>query len=82
MLGLVLMVVLERTLGSSIYTPAISEIQESFRVSETVAILPLSLYVLALGFGPIIAAPVSINFTSKMRGVYQLTAHSSLNWKQ
>jgi len=30
-----------------------------FNISSTVAILPLSLYVLALGFGPIIGAPVS-----------------------
>lgn len=49
-----------RTLGSSICSPAIGEIQEVFGVSTTVAILPLSLYVLALGFGPIIAAPVCL----------------------
>jgi MFS family permease len=33
-----------------------------FHVSSTVALLPLSLYVLALGCGPIIAAPISETF--------------------
>lgn len=46
-------------LGTSIITPAVGAIQQDFRVSTTVAILPLSLYVLALGFGPILAAPLS-----------------------
>lgn len=48
------------------YTPAVEEIQEVFNVSTTVAILPLSLYVLALGFGPIIAAPVCVYELSNM----------------
>ncbi|TAQ83895.1 hypothetical protein B7494_g7775 [Chlorociboria aeruginascens] len=47
------------SLGSSIYTPAFPDIEKDFGVSSTVALLPLSFYVLALGFGPIIAAPVS-----------------------
>ena len=32
---------------------------KDFHVSSTVAILPLSLYVFALGFGPLLAAPMS-----------------------
>jgi MFS family permease len=32
---------------------------EEFGVSSTVAILPLTLYVIALGFGPIIGGPIS-----------------------
>ena len=48
-----------RTLASSIYTPAFDSIMNDFQVSSTVALLPLSLYVLALGFGPILAAPIS-----------------------
>lgn len=32
---------------------------ERFNVGATVSLLPLSLYVLALGFGPVIAAPIS-----------------------
>ncbi|RDW81932.1 hypothetical protein BP6252_03044 [Coleophoma cylindrospora] len=47
------------TFASSVYTPAFSEIKSDFHVGSTVAILPLSLYVLALGAGPILAAPIS-----------------------
>lgn len=47
------------TFGSSIYTPGVSDIMHSFRVSSTVALLGLSLYVLGLGFGPVLAAPIS-----------------------
>lgn len=48
-----------RTLGASIYTPSYPIIQENFNTSSTIALLPLSLYVLALGFDPLIAAPLS-----------------------
>lgn len=49
----------DSTFASSIYTPAFSEIKADFHVGSTVAILPLSLYVLALGGGPLLAAPIS-----------------------
>lgn len=45
--------------GSSVYTPGYPEVMEKFGVSSTVAILPLSLYVLGLAFGPVLAAPIS-----------------------
>lgn len=47
------------TLGSSIYTPAFPTIEKDFHVSSTVALLPLTFYVLALGLGPLLAAPMS-----------------------
>ena len=47
------------TLGSSIYTPGLPNIQAEFQVSSTVALLGLSLYVLGLAFGPVLAAPLS-----------------------
>lgn len=47
------------TIGSSIYAPAFPAIQQAWGVSTTVALLPLTTYVLALAFGPIIAAPMS-----------------------
>ena len=47
------------TLGSSIYTPGVPGIMEQFGVSSTVALLGLSLYVLGLAFGPVLAAPLS-----------------------
>ena len=47
------------TFGTSVYTPGYAEVMKKFNVSSTVAILPLSLYVLGLAFGPILAAPIS-----------------------
>lgn len=45
--------------GSAIYTPGEQGIMERFGVSATDASLPLSLYVLAYGMGPLIFAPMS-----------------------
>ena len=47
------------TFGSSVYTPGYPEVMKEFHVSSTVALLGLSLYVLGLAFGPVIAAPIS-----------------------
>ena len=47
------------TFGSSVYTPGYPDVQKKFNVSSTVALLPLSLYVIGLAFGPILAAPIS-----------------------
>ena len=47
------------TFGTSVYTPAVAEVAEKFNVSQTVSVLGLSLYVLGLAFGPMIAAPLS-----------------------
>lgn len=46
--------------GSSVYTPGIPEVMRQFNVSSTVAILPLSLYVLGLAFGPVCILLTSI----------------------
>ncbi|OAQ70951.2 bicyclomycin resistance protein [Pochonia chlamydosporia 170] len=45
--------------GTSILSPARSQLMQEFNVSSTVAILPVALYVFALGFGPIIGGPLS-----------------------
>ena len=47
------------TFGSSVYTPGYPDVQKRFNVSSTVALLPLSLYVIGLAFGPVLAAPIS-----------------------
>jgi multidrug resistance protein len=47
------------TMGSSVISPALREISEAFDVSITVSILPLTVYVLGLAFGPMISAPIS-----------------------
>lgn len=56
------------TLGSSIYAPGLPDIMSEFNVSSTVALLGLSAYVLGLGFGPVLAAPLSE--TMGRRAVY------------
>ncbi|KAJ6010106.1 hypothetical protein N7522_005122 [Penicillium canescens] len=50
---------LTTSLSVSILSPAHSEFMTEFGVSSTVAILPLSLYVFALGLGPIVGGPLS-----------------------
>ena len=50
------------TFGSSVYAPGVNAISKRFDVSVTVALLGLSLYVLGLAFGPILAAPLSETF--------------------
>ena len=45
--------------GSAIYTPGEGGVIAEFGVSPTAASLPLSLYVLAYGMGPLIFAPLS-----------------------
>jgi MFS family permease len=47
------------TAGSSMITPGVFAIAHKFHVSHTVALLPLSLFVLGLAIGPLLAAPIS-----------------------
>ncbi|GAB7347879.1 hypothetical protein MBLNU459_g5405t1 [Dothideomycetes sp. NU459] len=64
------------TFGSSVYTPGYREVAERFHVSGTAALLGLSLYVLSLGLGPVIAAPLSETFGRTI--VYRLSAITML----
>jgi MFS family permease len=50
---------MHRALGSSIYTPGIPDVIQDFGVSEVIATLPLTTYVLGLSFGPMLSAPIS-----------------------
>ncbi|OAA63155.1 Major facilitator superfamily domain, general substrate transporter [Cordyceps fumosorosea ARSEF 2679] len=45
--------------GTSIISPATAAIAAEFHVSRVVALLPLSLYCFALGFGPVLGGPLS-----------------------
>lgn len=45
--------------GSAIYTSSVEGVMDKFGVSPTDASLPLSLYVLAYGIGPLLFAPLS-----------------------
>jgi MFS family permease len=47
------------TAGSSMITPGVFAIVHKFHVSHTAALLPLSLFVLGLAIGPMLAAPIS-----------------------
>ncbi|GAW11953.1 hypothetical protein ANO14919_013070 [Xylariales sp. No.14919] len=47
------------SIGTSIISPAHQQLIDEFGVSSTVAFLPLTTYVLALGLGPIIGGPLS-----------------------
>lgn len=60
------------TFGSSVYTPAVGELERMFHVSTTVALLPLSFYVFALGFGPLLGAPLSETYGRRV--VYLISA--------
>lgn len=60
------------TCGSSLITPATPEIAQRFDVSRTASILSLSLFVLGLAVGPMIAAPISETFGRSV--VYKVSA--------
>jgi DHA1 family multidrug resistance protein-like MFS transporter len=47
------------TLATSIYAPGHDDVAREFNVSLTSALLPLSCYALGMGFGPMIASPMS-----------------------
>ncbi|KAK5989442.1 Polyamine transporter 4 [Cladobotryum mycophilum] len=47
------------SIATSIMSSSRGQLQEEFGVSRTVALLPLTFYVLALGFGPVIGGPLS-----------------------
>lgn len=50
---------MNRTFGTSVYTPAVFDIMDDFHVSRTAALVGLTVYTLGLGFGPIFSAPLS-----------------------
>ncbi|KAK9416856.1 putative Major facilitator superfamily (MFS) profile domain-containing protein [Seiridium unicorne] len=47
------------SVGTSIISPSHQQLMEEFDISSTVAFLPLSLYVFALGLGPVLGGPLS-----------------------
>ncbi|KAF2169124.1 hypothetical protein M409DRAFT_52412 [Zasmidium cellare ATCC 36951] len=60
------------TVGSSLISPANQALQEAFHVSRTAAIVPLTVFVVGLGLGPLIAAPLSEMYGRTI--VYKITA--------
>jgi MFS family permease len=48
-----------RSIGTSIISPATKQLQEEFGVGVAASLVPLSLYVFALGLGPVLGGPLS-----------------------
>lgn len=53
------MTILNRSFGLAIYSPSHANVQEDFGISSTLSLLPFTLYVYGLAFGPLISAPLS-----------------------
>lgn len=47
------------TFGSSVYTPGLEDVAVYFNVTPTVALLGLTVFLVGIALGPIIAAPIS-----------------------
>lgn len=60
-------------MASAIYTPGVQEIQEKFGISQTVAVLPLTLFVIGYGVGPMIFSPLSENARFGRTSIYIIT---------
>ncbi|MCJ1403121.1 hypothetical protein MMC11_006344 [Xylographa trunciseda] len=64
------------TFGTSVYSAGLDQVMEQFNISQTVAILGISLYSEGIGFGPMIGAPISEAFGRK--AVYLITMPISI----
>lgn len=60
-------------MGSAIYTPGIEELQEEFKISQTLATLPLTMFVLGYALGPMVFSPMSENAALGRTSIYVLT---------
>ncbi|KAG5360911.1 Multidrug resistance protein 1 [Yarrowia sp. B02] len=59
--------------GSSIYTPALPEVMEAFHISQTVGLIPLSVFVFGYGIGPVVFSPLSEHPVVGRMWIYVLT---------
>lgn len=60
-------------MASAIYTPGVDEIMEKFGIGETMAILPLTLFVFGYGIGPMVFSPMSENARLGRTSIYIIT---------
>lgn len=60
-------------MASAIYTPGIGEIMEKFHVNQTLATLPLTLFVFGYGIGPMVFSPLSENARFGRTSIYLIT---------
>ncbi|KAL6452939.1 MDR1 Multidrug resistance protein 1 [Candida maltosa Xu316] len=60
-------------MGSAVYTPGIEELMEELHVGRVVATLPLTLFVIGYGFGPMLFSPMSENAIFGRTSIYIIT---------
>ncbi|CUM65543.1 uncharacterized protein PRCAT00003189001 [Priceomyces carsonii] len=60
-------------MASAVYTPGIEEIMERFQIGRVVATLPLSLFVIGYGIGPMVLLPLSENAAFGRTSIYMIT---------
>lgn len=60
-------------MSSALYTPGIEELMTDLKCSHTVATLPMSLFVIGYGIGPMLFSPLSENATIGRTPIYIIT---------
>nr|CAD11985.1 SCR1 protein [Schwanniomyces occidentalis] len=60
-------------MGAAIYTPGIDKIMEQFNVGNTLATLPLALFVIGYGLGPMVLSPMTETAAIGRTSVYIIT---------
>lgn len=60
-------------MASAIYTPGVDEIMEKMHCGQTVATLPLTLFVFGYGIGPMVFSPLSENARFGRTSIYIIT---------
>ncbi|KAK6463721.1 multidrug resistance [Scheffersomyces coipomensis] len=60
-------------MGSAIYTPGITQIMEEFNIDQTKATIPLTMFVIGYGLGPMVFSPMSENAIFGRTSIYIVT---------
>ena len=60
-------------MGSAIYTPGIEDIMQKFNINLTLATLPLTMFVIGYGIGPIVFSPLSEHTKIGRTPIYVIT---------
>ena len=60
-------------MGSAVYTPGIEELMHDFGIGRVVATLPLTLFVIGYGVGPLVFSPMSENAIFGRTSIYIIT---------
>jgi DHA1 family multidrug resistance protein-like MFS transporter len=60
-------------IGSAVYTPGVEQVMDEFNISITVGYLPLSLFVVGYGIGPMVFSPLSEHPAVGRLNIYIIT---------